>query len=53
MACWRGHWARAAFADTTHDNLGSQRVMEKAGMRRTDSDERLVYDEINQPGLGG
>ncbi|PZF90603.1 hypothetical protein C1I99_24365 [Micromonospora deserti] len=30
-------------ADTTHDNVGSQRVMERAGMRRTGADERLYH----------
>ncbi|WP_035869677.1 GNAT family N-acetyltransferase [Kitasatospora cheerisanensis] len=34
---------RRALADTDHDNLGSQRVLEKAGLRRTSSDERLHY----------
>ncbi|HEX5995825.1 MAG TPA: GNAT family N-acetyltransferase [Jiangellales bacterium] len=44
---------RRAVADTTHDNVGSQRVMEKAGMRRTGSDERLCYYEIIEPGVIG
>ncbi|MFG2825111.1 GNAT family N-acetyltransferase [Kitasatospora sp. NPDC048365] len=34
---------RRAVADTTHDNLGSQRVLEKAGLQRTSSDETLHY----------
>ncbi|GAA3032577.1 hypothetical protein GCM10020229_50060 [Kitasatospora albolonga] len=38
-----GGRARRAVADTTHDNLGSQRVLEKAGLRRTSSDETLHY----------
>ncbi|WP_244870786.1 GNAT family N-acetyltransferase [Catellatospora sp. IY07-71] len=40
---------RRAIADTTHGNVGSQRVMEKAGMRRTRSDERLRYYEATAP----
>jgi RimJ/RimL family protein N-acetyltransferase len=40
---------RRAVADTTHDNIGSQRVMEKAGMRQVRSDERLRYFEIAKP----
>jgi RimJ/RimL family protein N-acetyltransferase len=37
---------RRAVADTTHENVGSQRVMEKAGLRQVRSDERLRYYEI-------
>ncbi|MFI5680122.1 GNAT family N-acetyltransferase [Streptomyces cellulosae] len=36
---------RHARADTAHDNLASQRVLEKAGLRRTSSDENLHYYE--------
>ena len=32
-------------ADTDHDNLASQRVLEKAGFRRTHSDDALHYYE--------
>ncbi|WP_171074724.1 GNAT family N-acetyltransferase [Nonomuraea basaltis] len=32
-----------AVADTAHDNPASQRVLEKAGLRRISSDERLHY----------
>lgn len=32
-----------AIADTTHDNVGSQRVMEKAGMRHTGADKHRRY----------
>ncbi|WP_405008204.1 GNAT family N-acetyltransferase [Kitasatospora purpeofusca] len=34
---------RRALADTTHDNAASQRVLEKAGLRRTSSDDSLHY----------
>lgn len=34
---------RRALADTTHDNAASQRVLEKAGLHRTSSDDRLHY----------
>jgi RimJ/RimL family protein N-acetyltransferase len=37
---------RLARADTARDNLPSQRVMEKAGMRRVREDSDLVYFEI-------
>lgn len=36
-------------ADTTHDNVGSQRVMEKCGMRRYTSDDRLHHYELLRP----
>lgn len=42
---------RRVKADTTHDNIGSQRVMEKAGMHRTGSDDKLVYYAIEAPQL--
>ncbi|MER5549586.1 GNAT family N-acetyltransferase [Streptomyces sp. NPDC002589] len=34
---------RRVLADTAHDNVASQRVLEKAGLRRTLSDEKLHY----------
>ncbi|MFE6748212.1 GNAT family N-acetyltransferase [Kitasatospora purpeofusca] len=34
---------RRALADTTHGNTASQRVLEKAGLRRTSSDDELHY----------
>jgi|SRR5262245_48101727 len=40
---------RRVIADTAHDNIGSQRVMDKAGMRRTGSDDRLHYYEAVPP----
>ncbi|MFD0593874.1 GNAT family N-acetyltransferase [Catellatospora coxensis] len=40
---------RRAIADTAHENVGSQRVMEKAGMRLTHSDDRLRHYETTEP----
>ncbi|MDN3058931.1 MULTISPECIES: GNAT family N-acetyltransferase [Streptomyces] len=37
---------RRVLADTAHDNVASQRVLEKAGLRRTSSDENLHYYAI-------
>lgn len=37
---------RQALADTARDNLASQRVLEKAGLRRKSSDENLHYYAI-------
>ncbi|MFJ8040357.1 GNAT family N-acetyltransferase [Kitasatospora sp. NPDC096147] len=37
---------RRAVADTTHDNTGSQRVLEKSGLHRTGSDGTLHYYAI-------
>ncbi len=34
---------RRVLADTAHDNVASQRVLEKAGLRRISSDENLHY----------
>lgn len=39
---------RRAVADTMHHNVGSQRVMEKAGMRRIETPERVCYYEITE-----
>ncbi|MEU6228536.1 hypothetical protein [Streptomyces sp. NPDC047042] len=36
---------RRVRADTAHDSLASQRVLEKAGLHRTRSDENLHYYE--------
>jgi RimJ/RimL family protein N-acetyltransferase len=33
----------AVLADTTHDNVPSRRVMERAGMRAAGSDARKLY----------
>ncbi|MEV6105405.1 GNAT family N-acetyltransferase [Streptomyces sp. NPDC051940] len=41
---------RRAVADTTHENAGSQRVLEKAGLRHVRSDERLRYYETDTAG---
>ncbi|MRG59048.1 GNAT family N-acetyltransferase [Agromyces sp. CFH 90414] len=37
-----------ATADTSQENLGSQRVLEKAGMRRIGERDGLVYYELTQ-----
>lgn len=37
---------RRAVADTTHENIGSQRVLVKAGLHLVRSDERLRYYEV-------
>lgn len=37
-----------ALADTAHDNLASQRVLEKAGLHRTVSDENFHHDAIER-----
>jgi RimJ/RimL family protein N-acetyltransferase len=39
---------RRAVGDTMPHNVGSQRVMEKAGMRRIETQERLCYYEITE-----
>ncbi|GIL26936.1 hypothetical protein NUM_21900 [Actinocatenispora comari] len=36
-------------ADTTHDNVGSQRVLAKSGMRRHTTDDRLHHYELGRP----
>ena len=38
-----------ALADTAHDNPASQRVLEKAGLRRTSSDENLHHYQTKGP----
>ncbi|MEU8034703.1 GNAT family N-acetyltransferase [Streptomyces sp. NPDC049099] len=37
---------RRVLAETAHDNVASQRVLEKAGLRRISSDENLHYHAI-------
>lgn len=37
---------RRVLADTAHDDVASQRVLEKVGLRRTFSDEKLHYHAI-------
>ncbi|MGN9914700.1 GNAT family N-acetyltransferase [Phytohabitans sp. LJ34] len=39
---------RRAVADTMHHNVGARRVMEKAGMRRVETPERVCYYEITE-----
>ncbi len=41
---------RRIVADTTHVNIGSQRVMEKTSMRRFRADEHLYFYEISDNG---
>ncbi|MGW4890935.1 GNAT family N-acetyltransferase [Kitasatospora sp. NPDC004240] len=41
---------RRAIADTDHDNLASQRVLEKAGLARVSSDERLHHYALTHEG---